>query len=246
MGQCVIESGTGRFASHCLKSNRRCLYFAQSSSTPRQHIAGHRLIIYDIVAHFAINAPPRSRVLAYSDRDRSSSSKPAHTRTSPAWTTVLDSHIDCSIDKLWEKLSDSKSRFFRDLHRALKSEKFSVHTYKSQSDTTGNAATVGFTLQYTTPLPLAGLRAANTETVSLCREGSQRIVLMSVASTRGVPLSNCFQNKILWEIRAVHAKRAHLTVSGNTFYAAGSLLHLMIVAITALPTFHPFLFVLQC
>ena len=135
--------------------------------------------------------------------------------------TVLDIIVPTNLSTLTSNLiSDTHSGLLVQLHQALESENFSIQFASPLSVPHHDALTeaakdIHLVLNFTTPLPIASLKAQNTEKVHLQRkEASSYFTISSTCSTMGVPLGNCFLNKLEWHAEAIGANQTHLTIKG--------------------------------
>lgn len=131
-------------------------------------------------------------------------------------TIVLDLILPTSLSHLWDTLLDLDSGLLVELHRALGSEFFWIKAdpapHARDESLSGAKHLV---LTYDTPLPLASLRAQNTEKVTLKPTGPSSFALSSCCSTSGVPLGNCFLNILEWEAQTEGTHSTRLRISGT-------------------------------
>lgn len=157
------------------------------------------------------------RTKGISLRCYASNSKALSTQT-PARRNIIDILVDVSAIELWDILTDRNLTFFYELHLALRSEDFkAVCSDQSQS---GTRKVVDIQLSYTTPLPLAGLRANNTEKIEARWRDSefQEWVMESTASTSNVPFSSLFINRVYWQVKSSGHGKARLRIQGESFF----------------------------
>ncbi|KAL4518210.1 hypothetical protein Ndes2437A_g04507 [Nannochloris sp. 'desiccata'] len=148
-------------------------------------------------------------------------------KNSADYPTVLDVIVPTSLDALWNFLSDTThTGLFIQLHQALESENFSIQiasplsTHKLPVSPLEEEEDIHLVLTFTTPLPLLSLRAQNTEKLHMQRGNSSfhsnSFSILSTCSTMGVPLGNCFLNKLEWHAEAIGVNATHLTIKAHT------------------------------
>ena len=133
--------------------------------------------------------------------------------------TVLDVVLPTSLTLLKDSLLDLENGLLVELHRHLGSQNFSIKTdfaaHPGDADIEHSSANKRLVLTYTTPLPFAALNARNTEKITLRSSGPSSFMLSSCCSTAGVPLSNCFVNKLEWKAIAEGDHATRLSISGR-------------------------------
>lgn len=149
-------------------------------------------------------------------RCSASASKPVNGQA-PTRRQVLDILVDVDAMGLWDILTDRNLTFFHELHLVLQSEDFKA--VRSEERQLGTTKVVGIQLSYSTPLPLARLRADNTEQIQARWENqeSQEWSMQSIASTSNVPFSSLFVNRIYWEVKSCDPGKARLSIACKVF-----------------------------
>jgi hypothetical protein len=165
-----------------------------------------------ISVHFNVEIIHTKRIL----RRCASASKPVNGQA-PTRRKILDVLVDVDPIELWDILTDRNLTFFHELHLVLQSEDFKA--VRSEERQLGTTKVVGIQLSYTTPLPLARLRANNTEQIQARWENqeSQGWSMQSTASTSNVPFSSLFVNRIYWEVKSCDPGKARLSIACKVF-----------------------------
>jgi len=145
------------------------------------------------------------------------------------YPTVLDVIVPTSLDTMWNFLKDTTHiGLLTQLHKALESENFSIQLASPLSSHKQHVPyleeeeeeDIHLVLTFTTPLPLVSLRAQNTERLHMQKGNSRSsgnfFSISSTCSTMGVPLGNCFLNKLEWHAEAVGLNATHLTIKAHT------------------------------
>jgi hypothetical protein len=163
--------------------------------------------------HFNVEILHTKRIL----RCCASASKPVNGQ-GPTRRKILDILVDVDAIELWDILTDRNLTFFHELHLVLQSEDFKA-VRSEEGRQLGTTKVVGIQLSYTTPLPLARLRANNIEQIQARWEiqEPQGWSMQSTASTSNVPFSSLFVNRIYWEVKSCDSGKARLSIACKVF-----------------------------